>query len=158
MCTRAALAMVSLTTMTRGAVEPSRFADDWPRMPILQHVLPIEMGTLPVRRRDGMDDGRLPRPEQTVQMRHRGIECKEAIERQCRLLSCGRQGAVATQRRPLRVADGRDRAQPIEATTQHDHEQTRVPAVSVRQARRPRANEPASCTKAVNNRSRRCGK
>jgi hypothetical protein len=72
------------------------------------------MRTFPVGRCNGVNDDRLPRPVEAMQMGHCGIEREKTIERQrwCRALELER--IVAAQPDPVGISDGRDGGQAIE--------------------------------------------
>ena len=117
------------------AVEPAGVDGAGPRDAALEHVLAVEMRALAIGRRGGVDDGRLLRLVEPVQVRHRRIEREEAVERQRRRLAVEHQRAIAAQADPVGIADRRHRAESIERAAQHDDEQARIAALGARQPR-----------------------
>jgi hypothetical protein len=80
-----------------------------------------------------VDDGRLPRLVKPVQVRHRGIEREERIQRQRGCLAIEHEGAISAQADPVGVADRGHRAQAVESASQHDDEQARIAALRARE-------------------------
>ena len=83
-----------------------------------EHILAVEMRTLAIGRGAGVHDDRLVGLEQPMQVGHRRIERKEIVELERRRLAVERQRIVAAQRDPIRVADRRNRGEPIERAAQ----------------------------------------
>jgi hypothetical protein len=75
-----------------------------------------------------MDDARVPGAIKPMQVRHRRVEGKEAVERQGRGLAVEPKHFVAAQRHIVWVADRCDRGEAVERAAQHDHEESRVAA------------------------------
>ena len=117
------------------AVEPAGVGRAGLGEPAFEHVLAVEMRALAIGRRRRMHDRRLPGLVQAMQVRHRGIEREESIERQRRRLAVERQRLVAAQRDPVRIADRRHRREPVERAAQHDHQHARVAAFGTRELR-----------------------
>src|SRR5581483_1230174 len=74
-----------------------------------------------------------------MQRRHGGVERKEAVERETRILACRRQGDAAAQPRIVGVAHGRYCGEAIEAAAQHHDQEARVARAG---NRRPRHQAP----------------
>ncbi len=106
-----------------------------------QHVLPVKVGAVPIRRRDGVHQGGFPGLVETVDVRHGGIERKEAVERQRRRLAVEPQRIVAAQLDPIGIADRGDGGEPVERAAQHDGQETRVTALRPRRPRHERPGE-----------------
>ena len=101
----------------------------------LQHVLSIEMGAFPVRRRRRVHDRCGAGGVEAMQVGHRRIEREEGVERQRSRFAVERERAVAAQREPVRIAHRRDRRKPIQRAAQHDDQQARIAALRARNLR-----------------------
>src|SRR5580704_9373255 len=86
------------------------------------------MGALAIGRGAGMDDDRLAGGEHAMQVRHRRIEGKEAVELERWRLAVKGERVVAAQRGPVRIADRCDSGEPVEGASQHDGEKARIAA------------------------------
>ena len=78
---------------------------------------------------------------QPMQVRHRGIEREERIERQRRRLAVEHERLVAAQLHPVGIADRRDRREPVERAAQHDGEHARIAPFGARELRQERPGE-----------------
>src|SRR6202795_3665817 len=103
-------------------MEPAGIDGTRPRDPALENILAIEMRALAIGCCCGMHDGGLLRLVEPMQVRHRGIEREEAVERQCRCLAVEHQRPVAAQADPVGVADRRYRTEAIERAPEDDDE------------------------------------
>ncbi len=103
------------------------------------------MRALAIGRCGGVHDGRLLRLVEPVQVRHRGIEREEAVERQRRRLAVEHERAVAAQADPVGIADGGDRTEAIERAPQHNDEHARIAALGAREPRHLAPREQAAC-------------
>jgi len=74
-----------------------------------------------------------------VEIRHRRVQRKEAVERQRWRLAVRGQRFLAAQFNPIRVSDRRRNGEPIERAAQYDRQKSRVAAFRPRDAghRRP---------------------
>ena len=108
--------------------------------PALQYILPVEVRSFAIRRRDRVDDCCLSSFVEAVQVRHGRIECKERVERQRRGCSVDRKRVVAAQALPIRVAHGGNSGKTIKCSAKHDHQKPRIPRLrpAPRGAGRPR--------------------
>lgn len=61
-------------------IEPTAVAFAWIKQAALEHILPIEMGALAIRRRHRVNDSRLSRLIHSIKIWHRRIERKETVE------------------------------------------------------------------------------
>src|SRR5260370_1154740 len=129
---RAAAAQINLAIRGQRhqrAIEPAGINGAGPRDAAFEHVLAVEMRALAIGRRGGVNDRCLLRLVKPMQVRHRGIEREERIERQRRCLAVEHQRAIAAQADPVGVADRRHRAEAIERAPEHDDEQARIAAL-----------------------------
>ena len=85
-----------------------------------------------------MHDHGLPRLIEPVQVRHRGIEREERVERQRRRLAVKQQRLVAAQLHPVGIADRGDGGEPVERAAQDDGEHARVAPFGARELRQER--------------------
>ena len=76
-----------------------------------------------------------------MQVRHRGIEREEGIERQRRRLAVEHQRLVAAQLHPVGIADRRDRREAVERAAQDDGEHARIAPFGARELRQERPGE-----------------
>src|SRR5271165_6384837 len=100
------------------------------------------MGPVAVSRRHGMHDRRLLPVVEALEGGKRGMEGKEAVERQRGALARSGEGEIAVQVGIVRIADRRDRRQPVERAAQDDDDEARV-------ARRGGARRPADEARAA---------
>jgi hypothetical protein len=99
------------------------------------------MRALAVRRRHGMHDDGLTSLVEAMKVRHRRIEREETVEGERGGLALARERLLATQLDPIRIADRRDRREPVEGAAQHDDEKARIPALGTGDARHMRPSE-----------------
>src|SRR5499427_1824616 len=123
------------------SVKPAGIDGAGPRKSAFQHVLSVEMRALPIWRGRRMHDGGVTLLIEAVHVWHGGIERKEAIERQPRLLALERECVVAAQLHPIGIADRRYRGKPVEGAAQHDGEKPRIAAFRAREPRYERPGE-----------------
>jgi hypothetical protein len=115
------------------AIEPARVDGTGPGDPALEHILAVEMRALAIGRRRRVHDRGLLCLVQPVEVRHRGIEREECIERQRLRLAIEHQRPIAAQANPVGVTDRRNRPQPIQRASEHDDQQARITALGPRQ-------------------------
>ena len=123
------------------AVEPARVGAARIGQSAFQHILPVEMRPLAIGRRGRVHDRGLPVPVQPMQVRHRGIEREERIERQRRGLAVEHERLVAAQFHPVGIADRRDRREPVERAAQDDGEHARIAPLGAREPGQKRPGE-----------------
>ena len=80
-----------------------------------------------------MYDNRLVGLEQAMQIGHRRIEREKIIELKRRDFAIERQGVVAAQCDPVRIADRRNSSEAIKRAAQHDGQKARVAAFGARE-------------------------
>jgi hypothetical protein len=76
-----------------------------------------------------MHDNGVLRPVEPMQVRHRGIERKEGVERQCRRSPIQHQRAIPPERHPVGVTDRSNGAESIKGTPKNDHEHAGIAAL-----------------------------
>ena len=111
------------------AVEPAGLHPARPGKTAFEHVLPVEMRTVAVRRRHRVNHRRLLLAIHPRKFRHRRMQRKEIVERQRRVRPARRQRDRTMQAGIVRIANRRDGGEPIQRAAQDDDHQPRIAAV-----------------------------
>ena len=111
------------------AVEPAGLHPAGPGKAAFEHVLPVEMRTVAIRRRHRVNHGRLLLAIHPRKFRHRRMQRKEIVERHSRVRPARRQRDRTMQAGIVRIANRRDGGEPIQRAAQDDDHQPRIAAV-----------------------------
>ena len=111
------------------AVEPAGLHAPWPRKAAFEHVLPVEMRTVAIRRRHRMNHGSLLLAIHPREFRHRRMQRKEIVEPYSCVRPARRERDRTMQAGIFRIANRRDGGEPIQRAAQDDDHQPRIAAI-----------------------------